>query len=251
MTEETTTAEKPKRTTRTATAKGSAPAIYGAIHKVMEGMASIPKNGVMSFGKTNYTYLKADDVQERLNPLLVEHGIIVKADYTVENVDRGRGEGAPTVPYVYVQLLLTYIAVEDGSELQVSGFGEAQAADDKSINKALTQAIKNVHRTTFQFASGEPEPDDYAPGQNAAPQQTSAAQAKIDQARPSAAPQQAAGSTQAQALDSLRNAIKAAAGQKGMNADQLNALGAEIGGAGGDWFNDGNVLNQMLARIQG
>lgn len=241
MTDETT--EKKPRATRTAAAKSTAPAVYGAIHNVMKGLANIPKNGVMKFGNTHYQYLKADDVQEKLNPLLVEHGIIVKSDYTVETLNRGRSEQA-SVPYVYVHLILTYISIEDGSEFQVSGFGEAQASDDKSINKALTQAIKNVHRATFQFASGEPEPDDFAPGQG---QPQAQGNPKIDAARANVP---TTPSSQAAALDALRGAIKQAAAAKGLTSDQLNAMGAELSG-GGDWFNDGTILNQMLTNIQG
>lgn len=141
-----------------------APKIYAALGKVQAGLASIPKNGVMKFGNTSYEYLKADDVQDRLNPLLTENKIIVQADYTVETLSRGRGEGAP---YVYVHLTLTYVHQEDGSTFPVSGVGESAATDDKSINKALTQAIKNLHRATFQFASGEREPDDTPPSSTA------------------------------------------------------------------------------------
>lgn len=241
MTDETT--EKKPRATRTAAAKSTAPAIYPAIHRVMEGMAAIPKNGVMKFGNTNYTYLKADDVQERLNPLLVENGIVVKADYTVETLNRGRNEQASS-PYVYVYLILSYISVEDGSELQVSGVGEAQAADDKSINKALTQAIKNVHRATFQFASGEPEPDDFKPRDEG---QAAAGNSKIEAARgagPSTAAQQGA-------TEALKSAISAAAKAKGMESEALNALGGEISGGDPNWFNNPEVLNKMLLRIQG
>lgn len=158
------------------------PAVYGALHKVMDGIANVPKRGEMKFGQTSYKYLKADDVQEALNPLLQEHGLIVKSDYSVETLSRGRGEGAP---FVYVHLSLTYIAVEDGSSLTVTSVGEAQAQDDKSINKALTQAIKNTHRATFQFASGEPEPDD-APPSASKPAAASPTSQKLDKARPAA-----------------------------------------------------------------
>jgi hypothetical protein len=154
-----TTEYSPAKTTRTTAPKTTgAPAVYAALHKVQEGLASIPKRGEMKFGSTSYSYLKADDVQEKINPLLQESGLVVKSDYTVDTLLRGRGEGSP---YVYVNLSLTYISIQDGSEMTVTAVGESAAQDDKSINKALTQAIKNAHRATFQFASGEREPDDF------------------------------------------------------------------------------------------
>lgn len=153
----------------TRNSRSKAPAVYAALGKVAEGLGSIPKNGHMFFpgknGKpdTDYWYLRADDVQEAINPLLVENGLIVQSEYTVKDITRPGFREGQVIPYVYVELSLTYVAVSDGSSLSVSSVGESQAADDKSINKALTQAIKNAHRATFQFASGEPEPDDLPP----------------------------------------------------------------------------------------
>lgn len=153
MTEEKTT---PARKTAPKTTK--APAVYGSLLKVMEGLKAIPKNGKMEFGNTRYDYLRADDVQERINPLLIENNLIVRSEYDTRQINRGRGEG---VAFVEVSLALTYISTVDGSELTVTAVGESQGTDDKSVNKALTQAIKNSHRAQFQFASGEKEPDDY------------------------------------------------------------------------------------------
>ena len=166
-----------------ATASEKVPAIYGAILKVQEGIANIPKNGEMKFGGTNYKYLKADDVQDKLNPLLTENGIVVNAAYSVRDVEKGNRQ------WVYVDLELTYIATADGSQFPVvKSTGESVAGDDKSVNKALTQAIKNAHRATFQFASGEPEADDL-PAQTGAPAtRQSPAQAKVDKARATTTP---------------------------------------------------------------
>lgn len=152
-------------------------AIYGALLAVQKGLASIPKNGEMKFGGTAYSYLKADDVQEKINPLLTDNGIIVRSEYTVDSLEKGSRH------WLYVNLALTYIAAEDGSSLTVRAVGESIAGDDKSVNKALTQAIKNAHRSQFQFASGEAEPDDYAPSAgNSAPKQSPAAR-KIEAAK--------------------------------------------------------------------
>ena len=130
--------------------------IYPALANVMEGMANIPKNGKMDFKQTQYAYLRADDVQERLNPLLVANKIIVRSEVTVRDVVKGQRD------WVYVDLILTYVSSEDGSEFVGSiATGESIAGDDKSVNKALTQAIKNAHRAQFQFTSGEDEPDNH------------------------------------------------------------------------------------------
>lgn len=139
------------------------PGVYAALSRVMEGLSNIPRTGQMSFKTTHYSYLKADDVQERLYPLLVENNLITIPAFDTHNYIRGEGPDRPGVPFVEVHLDLTYVYVPDGSQVTVSSVGECQGSDDKSVNKALTQAIKNAHRATFQFPSGEPEPDDYAP----------------------------------------------------------------------------------------
>jgi len=154
------------------------PAIYASLAKVSEGMASIPKNGVMKGSSFSYQYLRADDVQERLNPLLTENNVIVRSDYTVTDIERG------TRQFVYVNLCLDYVSALDGSSFPVRSVGESMASDDKSINKALTQAIKNAHRAMFQFSSGEPEPDDLGASGTATP---TTASKTLDKARTVAA----------------------------------------------------------------
>lgn len=156
---------------------GNVPAIYGAMQGVMKGIANIPKNGEMKFGGTNYKYLKADDVQDKLNPLLTENNIVVNSTYEVTESERGNRN------YVFVHLTIMYISSIDGTAFpDVKAVGEAIAGDDKSINKALTQAIKNAHRATFQFASGEPEPDGSESRAAVSPTQN-----KLDKARKPAA----------------------------------------------------------------
>lgn len=146
--------------------KKEVPAIYASLAEVMKGLANIPKNGRMQHGNVKYDYLKADDVQEKLNPLLIENGIIVQSQYTTRDVEKsGRW-------YVYVDLRLNYVSVKDGSMLASNATGESIAGDDKSTNKALTQAIKNCHRAMFQFTSGEAEPDDVTPGSDSGAKST-------------------------------------------------------------------------------
>lgn len=173
-------------------ATANTPAIYAALLEVQKGLANIPKTGVMNIANQKYNYLKADDVQEKINPLLTKHGVIVLSDYSVRYLtpeDTGLNR-AKTV----VDLTLTYTAVADGSSVSVSAVGESLGMDDKSVNKALTQAIKNSHRAQFQFSSGEAEPDDFpsepepqAKAPNTTPKTSprASAQAKAPSATPS------------------------------------------------------------------
>src|SRR5690606_11237249 len=158
---------------------GDVPAIYASLLEVQKGISNIPKNGEMKFGATNYKFLRAEDVQEKINPLLSENNIVTSAQYEVRESVRGNRD------YLYVDLALTYISTIDGSKFPpVLATGEAIAGDDKSINKALTGAIKAAHRATFQFSTGDVTDADGA-GERA----TSAtpAQRAVDNARKPAA----------------------------------------------------------------
>lgn len=220
-------------------AKTKAPAIYPALLKVAAGMASIPKNGHMKFGNTEYDYLRADDVQEKLNPLLTENKIIVKSEYTVDTVMRGRGEGSP---FVYVNLALTYISAEDGSEHRVTAVGESAASDDKSINKGLTQAIKNIHRATFQFASGEPEPDNFVPGTAPAEPKQSAAQKKIERARNAPA----SGSSD---LTALKSQVRGYIAPDKFTSEQVNTVWSAVATELGKPKETVEVHEALLAKL--
>lgn len=154
--------------------EGHVPAIYASMQEVMKGIENIPKNGQMKFGQTSYSYLRADDVQDKLIPLLTQNNIVVAANYTTTEGERGNRQ------YVFVHLELTYISSVDGSRFPtIRSVGESLAGDDKSINKALTAANKNAHRMTFQFASGEAEPDNTSPS----PAKTTKTSAAIDRAK--------------------------------------------------------------------
>ena len=88
---------------------GNVPAIYTSMLEVQKGIGNIPKNGEMKFGATSYKFLRAEDVQEKINPLLSENNIITNAQYGVRESVRGNRD------YVYVDLSLTYISSLDGS----------------------------------------------------------------------------------------------------------------------------------------
>lgn len=199
------------------------PAIYGALLEVQRGLANIPKNGQMKFGATSYAYLRADDVQEKLNPLLTENRIVVRADYDVTDMDKANR------PWVYVNLVLTYVSVDDGSEFSVSAVGESQAGDDKSVNKALTQAIKNAHRATFQFASGEDEPDNHGPqSESPATKAVEAAKTMGKKPAPVSTPAPSAKPAQFPAQVELNKVISDNPGLKTVAAEALRkAVGAD------------------------
>ena len=214
--------------------KVAVPKIYGAMLAVASGVGTIPKNGVMKFGGTEYKYVKNDDILEKISTLLVEHNIVVKPSFTVEDVNRG------SRPFVYVNVTQTYISTEDGSEFQVDVVGEAAAGDDKSVRKAVTQAQKIANLLTFSIATGEPDPDalDVQPVAPAQATQSPAAK-KIAAAKGGDAA-------------SLANEIKAFLGSSGQAGSGANAVGARVSGGkpSSEWMADVAVLTEVLKELK-
>lgn len=221
-------------TTATKTAaKTSTPKIYGAMLAVASEVGTIPKTGVMKFGGTEYKYVKNDDILEKISELLVEHKIIVKPEFRIEDVNRG------SRPFVYVHLTQTYISAEDGSEFQIAVVGEASAGDDKSIRKAVTQSQKMANLLTFSIATGEPDPDGIAMPEEKA-QATSPAAQKIANAKTSDAA-------------SIYNQIKAFLGETGQPGSVANAVGSRLSGGkpSSEWTADATILAEVLKELKG
>lgn len=211
------------------------PKIYGAMLAVASGVGTIPKNGVMKFGGTEYKYVKNDDILEKISTLLVEHHIVVKPSFTVEDVTRG------SRPFVYVNVTQTYISTEDGSEFQVDVVGEAAAGDDKSVRKAVTQAQKMANLLTFSIATGEPDPDGIPTPEHKAdaPAAQSPAAKKIAAAKGADAA-------------SLVNEIKAYLGSSGQTSSVANAVGGRLSGGkpASEWMADVAILTEVLKELK-
>lgn len=198
------------------------PAIYAAMGEVFKGLANVEKKGVGPAQQGGYAYLKADDVQAALNPLLSANNVIVQAPFTAFQAERG------TKAWVYVELEIRYCSTIDGSvwppreDDPIKATGESVGTDDKSVNKALTQAIKNAHRATFQFASGEKEPDDAPHGVDMT--QPSAIEKAAEKAKATTAKPAAAKST----TSPLREKVRLEWIEKGKaDKDYVNALVTE------------------------
>jgi hypothetical protein len=53
------------------------PAIYGKIAAIQKEVGAIPKNGVGPSQKGGFSYIKAEDILDKIHSLLVEHNVIV------------------------------------------------------------------------------------------------------------------------------------------------------------------------------
>jgi hypothetical protein len=210
------------------------PKIYKAIAAIQAGVGNIPKNGVGPASQGSYKYVKNDDILESISKLMIEHKVITKPEILRhELVTREIGANR-TVPMTVVDLRVTYISIEDGSEFAVLVSSEGADNGDKGGRKAVTQAQKIANLLTFNIATGEPDPDgiEVTPVAKGA----SAAQAKIQSA----------------ANSGTYNEIKAFLGANGLSGSVANALGGRFSGgkAPAEWTQDESVLKQVLAALK-
>jgi len=102
-----------------------------------------------------FMYRGHDDVMNALNPLLSKHGVFF-APRVVERVTSQRETAKGTVLYeVNLHVEYTFFASGGGDTVVASAWGEGTDAGDKSTNKAMTMALKNVLAQVFAVSTEE------------------------------------------------------------------------------------------------
>lgn len=210
------------------------PKIYKAIAAIQAGVGNIPKNGIGPASQGSYKYVKNDDILEAISKLMVQHNVISRPEILRhELVTREIGANR-VVPMTVVDLKVTYISVEDGSEFAVVVSSEGADNGDKGGRKAVTQAQKIANLLTFNIATGEPDPDGIEV-QHVDKGATPTA-SKIQKAR--------SGGTFDQ--------IKAFLGANGLSGSVANSLGERLSGGkpAAEWSKDEEVLQAVLAALK-
>ena len=209
------------------------PKIYSAIANIQAGVGNIPKNGVGPASQGAYKYVKNDDILEAISKLMIENKVITRPNIKRhELVTREIGANR-FVAMTVVELEVTYISLEDGSEFVTTVIAEGADNGDKGGRKAVTQAQKIANLLTFNIATGEPDPD----GMEVTPvaQSASPASAKIASASNS-------GGTY--------NEIKKFLGANGLSGSVANAIGDRLSGGNAEWFKDEAVLQDVLKALK-
>jgi hypothetical protein len=141
--------------------------VQDAILAVSQGMGSIQKQGMNEFQKYHYT--RWDDINEKLSPLLVEHGLVMTQNeldcrmlggdkssvlaVTYEFVFSKKGEIWPAIRWTAIQRL----------------YDQKGIPDDKAAAKCYTQAEKQVCIKLFKIRSDDSiDPEDERRPQRAA-----------------------------------------------------------------------------------
>jgi len=225
------------KTTTAKEAKVAVPKIYSAIAKIQAGVGNVPKNGVGPASQGSYKYVKNDDILETISKLMIENKVITRPRIVQHELITREIGANRTVALTIVHLEVTYISIEDGSELTVLVSAEGADNGDKGGRKAVTQAQKIANLLTFNIATGEPDPD----GMDVTP--------VAQQATPTAKKIQSAGVSGSTAI---YNQIKAFLGSNGLSGSVANDLGMRISGGkpAEEWSKDEKVLTEVLTALK-
>ena len=231
--------ESEAKTRATGGTKVAVPKIYSAIANIQAGVGNVPKNGIGPASQGSYKYVKNDDILEAISKLMIENKVITRPNIRRhELVTREIGANR-FVAMTVVELEVTYISLEDGSEFTTVVIAEGADNGDKGGRKAVTQAQKIANLLTFNIATGEPDPD----GMEVTPMESkgSAASKKIANA-----------SASASSASKLHNEIKVWLGKNEVSGDIANAIGARISGgkSSNEWTQDESVLTEVFKALK-
>ncbi len=132
------------------------PAYAQTIHQRMAAiLAELPAIGKDSVNpEQHFQYRSHDDVLNAVNPLLAKYGVYVVPE-VLERIAATRETTRGKIMYE-VNLLVRYSFIaEDGSWIAASAWGEGTDMGDKSTNKAMTMAFKNVLAQAFAVSTQE------------------------------------------------------------------------------------------------
>lgn len=101
-----------------------------------------------------FHYRGHDDVMNALNPLLAKHGVFFVPDVLERVTAERKTRQGGTMYEVNLHVRYTFFGVR-GDEFTASAWGEGTDTGDKSTNKAMTMALKNVLAQTFALATAE------------------------------------------------------------------------------------------------
>lgn len=117
--------------------------VTSAVHAVM---AALGKRGIAKSRENvdqSYFFRGIDQVYAALNPLLVEHGLIVLPRVLTRLTDARQTRSGGSLYNVALEMAYRVVAVTDGSSLpEIVVWGEGSDTADKATNKAMSAAYK-------------------------------------------------------------------------------------------------------------
>ena len=114
--------------------------IYQALQLVMDEIGAIGKNKRNQMQGFNFRGI--DDVMNTLHPLLAKAGIVIVPQVKeIQREERINAKGT-TLIYTLAKVDYQFISTKDGSSVFATVFGEGMDSGDKSLNKAMSIAMK-------------------------------------------------------------------------------------------------------------
>lgn len=99
-----------------------------------------------------YKYVSADKIKQNVNPLLVKHGL--EWDIEFGGLEKADPVGGFTQHWVLMGTMVL-IDIDTGAKKGYHAYGEAGDSGDKGINKAQTDAFKQIIFDNFLIADHE------------------------------------------------------------------------------------------------
>jgi len=213
----------------------SVPKIYNAIAAIQAGVGNIPKSGVGPASQGSYKYVKNDDILEAISKLMIENKVITRPNIKKHDLVTREIGANRFVSMTIVELEVTYISLEDGSEFVTTVIAEGADNGDKGGRKAVTQAQKIANLLTFNIATGEPDPDGM---------EVSSMSSDKTPVQKRIATASSGGPTK------IYNEIKAFLGANELAGSVANGIGNRISGGNAEWMKDESVLAEVLKALK-
>ena len=144
----------PQATNGQTPVRAAIPRLTQAIAAVMSEIGVIKKSGTNRFH--NYSYSTPSDVSSALTPLMGKHGIVILQD----EAEITTFENRVAVKYEFT---VSHVSGEMWGPMRRTGTAMARDTkggfDDKALNKAQTQAMKNFCIKLFQIPADETDGD--------------------------------------------------------------------------------------------
>jgi len=164
--------------------------LWQRIVAVMADMGAVVKGGKTTYGE-RYAFHKIDDVEDRLRPALVTHGltaaIVEITDKTLSHIDGFDKNDKPrTTWYAECGVVIEIVNADNPEEkTRIVGWGQGLDYSDKGTGKAISYAAKSAYLSAFHLR-GQPdsEGDDISRGQKQKPRRTPQQAATAAQAPP-------------------------------------------------------------------
>jgi hypothetical protein len=215
---------------------------------IVQRLIDIAKNvGVLEPEKSGgvpFAFRGVDAVVAKLTPLLNENGVIVVPQESRQILSQ-RDVGAKVVTKADVEVTYRFYGAE-GDFLDVQVVGQADDFADRSSAQAMSVAFRIALLQTFHIAAfgNEEAASEATKNEREAGGGSGSGNSKIDKAKEASAKPKVDPAAQ------MRDAILAAAAQKGWEPDRINEFATDVTGVDVDaWFNDPDKLNLILSKI--